>query len=223
MSKYDTVLLASGGLDSCVLAHDLTESGKNVRALYFDSNRFHSSQELSAVKKFSFRLGMPLEIIDVRGSAQIARGYLSEEQLGQAACDEKDDRTFVPVSGFPIFLSFGVYYAQLTGINSVTLAVIKEQAEYRPRMKEFFLGLSSLTGLLADRESPANSVKIETPYIDKKKSEVISLGDSLKVAFQDTWSCMNGELMHDGSCAQCLSRKKAFQQAGIMDTTRYMS
>jgi 7-cyano-7-deazaguanine synthase len=54
------------------------------------------------------------------------------------------------------------------------------------------------------------------------KADVIRLGVSLGVRFEDTISCMSpvGD-RHCGACNKCRERREAFAEAGVPDPTSY--
>ena len=60
-------------------------------------------------------------------------------------------------------------------------------------------------------------VRIETPLIDKKKSEVIKIGTELMAPYELTWSCYEGKKKPCLKCDSCLLRKKGFEEAGLKD------
>lgn len=64
-------------------------------------------------------------------------------------------------------------------------------------------------------------IRLHTPLQWLQKVGVVTLGDSLGVRFEDTWSCYKGEELHCGVCPTCRSRKQAFEAAGIADPTVY--
>lgn len=64
-------------------------------------------------------------------------------------------------------------------------------------------------------------IRLHTPLQWLQKAGVVTLGDSLGVRFEDTWSCYKGEEKHCGTCPTCRSRKQAFEAAGVNDPTEY--
>ncbi len=66
-----------------------------------------------------------------------------------------------------------------------------------------------------------HKVRLITPLMWKMKHEIITLGASLEVPYEMTWSCYKGEELHCGICPTCRSRKDAFRLAGISDPTQY--
>jgi 7-cyano-7-deazaguanine synthase len=68
----------------------------------------------------------------------------------------------------------------------------------------------------------AHDIRIETPFGDTDKSDVIKLGASLGVPLELTLSCMNPrDGLHCGVCSKCRERRDAFNGAGVADPTRY--
>jgi 7-cyano-7-deazaguanine synthase len=51
MADYDGVLLASGGMDSTVLAYDLAHKGENIILLFLDYGQHCAEKELQTLKK----------------------------------------------------------------------------------------------------------------------------------------------------------------------------
>lgn len=64
-------------------------------------------------------------------------------------------------------------------------------------------------------------VHFKAPLEHMKKSEVISLGLSLNVPYEKTWSCYNHTNMPCGHCASCLERIAAFEANGVKDPAVY--
>ena len=71
------------------------------------------------------------------------------------------------------------------------------------------------------------SFSIEVPFLNKTKSEIIALGKTLNVPFEDTWSCTannnnnyNGKT-HCGKCDSCIQRKEAFESNNLPDPVSY--
>ena len=66
-------------------------------------------------------------------------------------------------------------------------------------------------------------IKIVTPLIDLKKTEIIQLGNKLGVPWELTWSCYAGEEISCGVCDSCLLRLEAFSELGLRDPIPYRS
>jgi 7-cyano-7-deazaguanine synthase len=59
------------------------------------------------------------------------------------------------------------------------------------------------------------------PFIHKTKAQIVEVGASLGVPYEDTWSCYEGGESHCGLCGTCTERKEAFELAGVPDPTVY--
>ena len=62
---------------------------------------------------------------------------------------------------------------------------------------------------------------ITAPFVDMNKSQIVKLGAELGVPYKETWSCYKGGEIHCGVCSSCRERKRAFQEVGVMDPTKY--
>lgn len=62
-----------------------------------------------------------------------------------------------------------------------------------------------------------NQLKVEAPFVNMSKAEVVKIGLNLKVPYEYTWSCYEGLEEPCGICGTCLDRKMAFEQNKIID------
>lgn len=66
-----------------------------------------------------------------------------------------------------------------------------------------------------------NKIIVKAPFIDKNKAQVVEMGLRLKVPYELTWSCYNGEDKPCGKCGTCIDRIKAFKINGTADPLKY--
>jgi 7-cyano-7-deazaguanine synthase len=64
-------------------------------------------------------------------------------------------------------------------------------------------------------------LRLDAPFMRKTKTEIVEIGYTLGVPYEDTWSCYEGGELHCGLCGTCTERKEAFRLAGIHDPTKY--
>ena len=62
---------------------------------------------------------------------------------------------------------------------------------------------------------------IDAPFVNSDKSEIVKLGHTLGVPFEQTWTCYKGGQLHCGVCSSCRERKRAFIESGVLDPTGY--
>ena len=62
-----------------------------------------------------------------------------------------------------------------------------------------------------------NQVKVEAPFVNMTKAEVVKIGLDLKVPYELTWSCYEGKDKPCGVCGTCIDRQEAFRLNGVED------
>ena len=66
-------------------------------------------------------------------------------------------------------------------------------------------------------EGSGHQLKIEAPFINMNKAQVIKKGIELDVPYELTWSCYEGGDKPCGKCGTCIDRAAAFKANGIED------
>ena len=66
-------------------------------------------------------------------------------------------------------------------------------------------------------EGSGHQLKIEAPFVNMKKAEIVRLGLELRVPYELTWSCYEGGEEPCGKCATCIDRRSAFEANGVQD------
>lgn len=66
-----------------------------------------------------------------------------------------------------------------------------------------------------------HQLRLVTPLEWLGKADIIRLGESVGVPWEDTWSCYKGEQLHCGVCPTCRARREGFTKAGVYDPTVY--
>jgi 7-cyano-7-deazaguanine synthase len=205
------LILLSGGIDSVVLAYFAKDKGMNLHeGLFFDYDQDPVNKELYCARRCAINIGFPLQIFDVAGLRKSFSGtFKSDYHLFMAeSCNCGD-----PMAAYGIAAT----YAVLIGVPKIIVGVHKDDLVNIPNIKEFFNHFNSALSLL-------HQVKFEliTPFIDMSKAEVVKLGKSLKVPFEETWVCYRRQYEHCGECPGCQKRKQAFKTAKIKETIMYL-
>lgn len=65
------------------------------------------------------------------------------------------------------------------------------------------------------------NISIARPLINWNKAQVVKEGLRLRVPYELTWSCYEGEDVQCGSCGTCIDRKNAFIANGVIDPVPY--
>ena len=201
-SKFDGVLLASGGLDSTVLAYDLLSEGKSIVPLFLRYGQHCAVKEYDTLCKLMPREYQEnIEIINIEDiyahskSRMIIEANLWEDEIAA-------DDLYLPYRNL-LFLSIASAFAQSAEIKNVYSAFINSNhAKEIDCSLEFFTKLETLL-------SEYGSVQICMPYRDLSKREVAEIGLRLNVPISSTYSCQVNSSNPCGACPNCVDRINA--------------
>lgn len=223
MSKPTAVLIVSGGMDSVTLAHKYHAEGFELVLLSFDYGQRHK-KELDLAKACADRLGGVHHVVDLSNITKLLPG----SSLTDAAVEvpeghyaaESMKATVVPNRN-AIMLSIAWAHAVAIGADVVAFGAHGGDHFIYPDCRpDFFLSLGE--AFMQGNEGFGDPrLHLEAPFIQVDKTEVVRIGATLNVPFEDTWSCYKGEEAHCGKCGTCVERKEAFALAGVADPTVY--
>ena len=202
MSNIDGVLLASGGMDSTVLAYDLADKGLNEVLLFLDYGQHCSKKEYESLKRV-----VPEQFKDNIRVIKIGDIYAeSKSRMIVEANLWKDnvvaDDLYLPYRNL-LFLSIASAYAQSVGAKNVYSAFINSNhAKEIDCSMEFFKQLEKLLHTYG-------SVTINMPYREMSKKEVAALGLKLHAPVASTYSCQVNSENPCGACPNCVDKIEA--------------
>jgi 7-cyano-7-deazaguanine synthase len=128
----------------------------------------------------------------------------------------------IPVTYVPFrnahFLSAAVSWAEVLGASAVFIGAVEQDSSGYPDCRQAYYEIFQQLIRVGTREG---SIRVETPLIRMKKSEIVRLGLELSAPFHLTWSCYTGEGVACGMCDSCILRLRAFEQAGQRDPIPY--
>ena len=217
------LVLFSGGLDSTTTLAIALAKGFAVTALTINYQQRHN-YELVASKK----------IISNYSNIKHIIFNIDLSLIGGSALTDKDiDVPTTKTSGIPItyvparntiFLSIAASYAEKLNISNIFMGVNAiDYSGYPDCRPEFITAFEKMINLGTKTGVEGLSLKIVTPLIKMKKSEIIKVGTDLNVDYSQTVSCYSlsdtGEAC--GKCDSCMFRKKGFIDANINDPTIY--
>jgi queuosine biosynthesis protein QueC len=202
MNKETVLLLASGGMDSTVLAHKLLQEGYRIKVLFFDYAQHFRDREYAQLLKL-----LPTELSDNIVTIDISSIYNSSESIMIKQADlwndvVKANDLYLPYRNL-VFLTLASAYAQSNCIYTIYAAFIdSNNVKEIDCSMEFFKNLNQLLGDLGN-------VTIKLPFRNMTKLEVAKLGVSLGVDIASTYSCQVNSNYHCGSCPNCVDRQNA--------------
>jgi 7-cyano-7-deazaguanine synthase len=218
------IVVVSGGLDSVTLAHLLARDGSELHLVSFDYGQRHR-KELEFAKRAATRLGAAWTMINLEaaGLTAILKGSaLTEATIqvpdGHYAADTMK-ATIVPNRN-AIMLAIACAAAESNGADVVGVAVhAGDHFIYPDCRPEFINAFEAMERVAMDRPG----LRIEAPFINRTKADIVRVGQDLGVPFQETWSCYKGGEIHCGACGTCVERREAFRLAGVTDPTSYIA
>jgi 7-cyano-7-deazaguanine synthase len=216
------VVLLSGGLDSAVTLYIARDKGYHPLCLIFDYGQRHR-REIDSAKKIAQAVGCRFKVFKIdlahKKSALLDK-KINIPELKNSRTQELKNAipvTYVPARNI-IFLSFALSFAETLGEGAVFIgAHAEDYPGYPDCSPEFFRAFERMVKLGTKSGLEGKEIKIFTPLINKKKSEIIREGLRLGVPFGLTWSCYKGGRLPCGKCDSCYYRAKGFRELGIED------
>jgi 7-cyano-7-deazaguanine synthase len=222
--RQKAIVCLSGGLDSCVCAA-LATRDFDTYAIHFSYGQRTERRELQSAQAVSRLVGvrelMPLTIDLFR---RIGGSALTDMAIGvpDAPIDEAVIGDEIPVTYVPFrnahFLSAAVSWAEVVGARTIFIGAVEQDSsgypDCRPAYYEAF-------NQLIQQGTRDGDIRVVTPLIAMRKSEIVRLGVELGAPFHVSWSCYSGETEACGRCESCVLRLRAFELAGVVDPIPY--
>ncbi len=218
-----TLVLFSGGLDSTTALHWALRRGGDVRALTFDYGQRHGI-EIRSARLIARRLGVPHTVlkIDLR---QIGGSALTDPAIAlprHRRVPPIHSSPVPPVTYVPfrngIFLALAAAWAEPRGISEIVCGFnIIDSPEYPDTRPAFVRAMERAIRTGTAAAAVRRPIKIRTPFLGLKKSDIIKIGLALGADYSRSITCYSGKEKPCGSCSACLLRARAFKQAGVAD------
>lgn len=213
----DSVIIVSGGLDSITLLYDKAET--IALAISFDYGQNHGNKELPYAEYHCQKLGIPHITIPLTFMHQYFKSSLLEgaEAIPEGHYEEENMKSTVVPFRNGIMLAIATGIAESHELKRVYIANHGGDHTIYPDCRpEFIDAMDKATsaGTFVD-------VRVEAPYTNISKADIVRRGTALGIDYAKTWSCYKGSEMHCGKCGTCVERKEAFANAGVEDPTEY--
>jgi 7-cyano-7-deazaguanine synthase len=226
MSKVKAVDLLSGGLDSSTVLYQAKADGCECYAISFDYQQRHR-RELHSATLVAHQVGvvehqvMTFDLRQWGGSALTDIAIDLPRVRSFTEMSEDIPVTYVPARN-TIFLSFALAYAEATGASRVYIGVnALDYSGYPDCRPDYIQAMQEVFRLGTKQGREGEPIRIMTPLIDLKKTEIIQLGNNLGVQWEQTWSCYAGDEVACGVCDSCQLRLAAFKELGLKDPLPY--
>ena len=219
------IILLSGGLDSATCLALAHAAGYACYALSFDYGQKHRA-ELHAAQRLAQRYALEHNIMEVAAVGRLGGSALTD---AQHAVPDHLDTLDIPLTYVParntIMLSLALGWAEVLSAERIVMGVSSvDYSNYPDCRPEYIAAFQRVAELATKRGVEGHPLVIDAPLIYKSKAETIQLGVSVGLDYAQTVSCYKAtdEGLACGACSSCHLRKKGFQEAGIVDPTRYL-
>lgn len=208
-------VLCSGGLDSAVLAADLARSN-TAYPVYVRAGMVWEGEEQFALRAFLKALAhpniMPVTTLEMPAAPIYGQHWsLSGEGIPQARLDQS---AFLPGRNI-LLIAPTASWCSIHEIWRIAMAAV-DANPFSDATPAFFDSLSRALTIGMDHE-----MRIEAPYVDMRKIDLILKGRELPLEL--TLTCINPRKgMHCGTCSKCHERRTAFEKSGVPDRTPYV-
>jgi 7-cyano-7-deazaguanine synthase len=213
------VVLLSGGLDSATTLAIARAEGFECFALSFRYGQRHAVELESARRVADVMRVKKHLIVDINlalfGGSALTDEIAVPKGRSMAMMSQEIPVTYVPARN-TVFLSLALAWAETLNCSDIYLGVnVLDYSGYPDCRPEFIEAFERMATLATKAGVEGRSrLKLHTPLISLRKSEIIARGIALGVDYAWTSSCYDpGPLGQPcGGCDSCLLRQEGFRE-----------
>lgn len=216
------VVLTSGGMDSCVTTAIAAKENDEIALLHVSYGQRTERRELKAFNDIAdFYQADRRLTTSIAHLAQIGGSSLTDRKIEVSQADLAS--TEIPTSYVPFrnahLLAIATSWAEVIGANRIYIGAVAEDSSGYPDCRpEFYQAFEQVIEV---GTKPETKIKIVTPVIRLRKSEIIRRGIELGAPLHLSWSCYKREDLACGECDSCALRLRGFREAGLSDPVPY--
>ena len=198
-----------------------SESG-SIAALHLNYRHRTEKRELKAFNDVANALGISERlVVDIEFLRTIGGSSLTDNSIDVAKANLEQSE--IPNSYVPFrngnFLSIAASWAEVIGANSIYIGAVEEDSSGYPDCRRSFFDAFERAIEIGTR--PETNIRIVTPVIHLRKSEIVRQSVRRGAPIEMTWSCYQSEDAACGQCDSCALRLRGFAEAGIEDPISY--
>jgi 7-cyano-7-deazaguanine synthase len=215
------VVLASGGMDSCVTMA-IANREYRLAALHVGYGQRTEARELQAFNALAdFYHAERRMVAHLPHLRTIGGSSLTDERIEVERADL--ERRDIPSSYVPFrnahFLSIAVSWGEVLGARKIFIGAVAEDSSGYPDCRPEYY--AAFNRVIVEGTRPETQMEIVTPVIHLRKGEIVKRGLQLGAPLELTWSCYQAEDKACGVCDSCALRLRAFEEAGSEDPILY--
>jgi 7-cyano-7-deazaguanine synthase len=220
-------------MDSCVCAA-LAARDTDAAALHISYGQRTEAREREAFLAISARLGIPNQLVIrndalrvIGGSALTDPNLAVPDAAPEPASQAQSIPIAIPITYVPFrnahFLAVAVSWAEVLGAEQIYIGAVEQDSSGYPDCRPAYYEAYNEVIRTGTKAGPAKEgqIRIVTPLIALKKSQIIRQGLELGAPLDLTWSCYSREDRACGKCESCALRRRAFAEAGATDPIPY--
>lgn len=221
--RHLAVVLASGGMDSCVCAA-IAHRDYDLAMLHVQYGQRTQARELTAFHQLADHFNAKHRLVtNLDHLTKIGGSSLTDHNMSISEADLEHGG--IPTSYVPFrnahLLAIAVSWGEVLGAKRIFFGAVEEDSSGYPDCRAAFV--AGFNHLIATGTKPDTDLQIETPLIALNKEAIVAKGLALEAPLALTWSCYRNEDRACGHCDSCALRLRGFHQAGAEDPIAYVN
>ncbi len=209
-------------MDSTLTAAIAAREPSQVAALHLNYRHRTERRELRAFNEVCDALGIRERmVVDIEFLRAIGGSSLTDETMNVTKANLASKE--IPSSYVPFrngnFLAVAASWAEATGADAIYIGAVEEDSSGYPDCRRTFFDAFERAIDLGTK--PNTRIRIVTPVVHLKKSEIVRESIRLRAPIEVTWSCYQSEDAACGACDSCALRLRGFAEAGVEDPIPY--
>lgn len=222
MKGRKSIVLVSGGMDSCVTAAIAESESDELAFLHISYGQRTEERERQAFNDIADHYGVVIRLdISIDHLAKIGGSSLTDDTITVTEADLVSKE--IPTSYVPFrnanMLAIAVSWAEVIGASAIHIGAVAEDSSGYPDCRPEFYAAFQQT--IDTGTKPDTRIEIRTPIIHLTKAEIVKKGIELEAPLRLTWSCYRSKDLPCGTCDSCALRLRGFAQAGVNDPIPY--
>jgi 7-cyano-7-deazaguanine synthase len=209
-------------MDSCVTAAIAARENEELAFLHVSYGQRTETRERMAFEKLADHFAVTKRLaVSIEHLAKIGGSSLTDHNIAVSAANPNSQE--IPISYVPFrnahLLSIATSWGEVLGAERIYIGAVAEDSSGYPDCRPVFY--AAFQSAIDAGTRPETRLKICTPVIALRKSDIVRRGRELGAPLELTWSCYQSSDHACGRCDSCVLRLRAFSDAGLEDPISY--